>query len=758
MKTFDNIKEETLRITSEILKCVDATRSAYGNTNEALDTWEDITSRVATQLTDDMVRVAVVGPIKSGKSTFINSFLEGDFLKRGAGVVTSIVTRIQNGETYSAKLVLKTWGEINTEIAQALVLFPSPDWRSREQDFDIRNETDRSELKQVLSTLKTDQLISHDTRDLHSVILAAYVEGYDRMKDMVGEGNGSFVYDADDFEKHKEIVGSGSRAIYLKDICLTIADQRELGKNTEISDCQGSDSPNPMHLAMIQDYLLQTHFIIYVITSRIGLRQADIRFLNLINKMGLLKNSFFVLNCDLSEHEDINNLKTISDKVQKELTLIHPDPPLFSFSSLYNLFKKLQAAEQLSAKDRLRLEQWAQDTEMLAFSDKGTERFRSEFSKAVTRERLSLLLGNNLERLSIVSFGLQDFIHINRDLLMKSARDARALLNEVDRRKDSIDNVISIITNTLEGTHSKLKRNLGGAIDHFFDPDYGKTIQEIFKFIKTYQAPITKKHKKMDASSFMVTLYLIFQEFQQALNRYLTESVNLEVVEFVKKQESCIKETIEGVCSSFHSMIQDALHEYLHGIQESGLTLEHQQSTDKASHIDIDAVKLRTNLKIPILSSNMQYGAQIKSEAIFQFGFYKILSFLKRAFKKKPASEEEKYLQLLHDRIYRIKKITRESLKALFMDYKENLKFQYLYKLVDAASDALFEDMAGSIRAFTVDLTSIGQKVEGTQEAKEQATVKLNAIAEELRRIIEQLEDMKRSSRGIVESSTRPLD
>lgn len=85
-------------------------------------------------------------------------------------------------------------------------------------------------------------------------------------------------------------------------------------------------------------------------------------------------------------------------------------------------------------------------------------------------------------------------------------------------------------------------------------------------------------------------------------------------------------------------------------------------------------------------------------------------------------------------------------MKALFMDYKENLKFQYLYKLIDAASDALFEEMAGRIRAFTMDLTSIEKKVEDTKEAKETSAKSLGAIAEQIRVLIEQLEDIKKAT------------
>ena len=64
---------------------------------------------------------------------------------------------------------------------------------------------------------------------------------------------------------------------------------RNLYRDTEFADCQGSDSPNPLHLAMIQDYLQQAHLIIYVFSSRTGIREADIKFLSIIRKMGLIE-------------------------------------------------------------------------------------------------------------------------------------------------------------------------------------------------------------------------------------------------------------------------------------------------------------------------------------------------------------------------------------------------------------------------------------------------------------------------------------
>ncbi len=68
--------------------------------------WEQACARIYHQISEEMVRVAVIGTIKSGKSTFVNSLFKGDYVKRGAGVITSIVTKIRGSGSKKAKLFL----------------------------------------------------------------------------------------------------------------------------------------------------------------------------------------------------------------------------------------------------------------------------------------------------------------------------------------------------------------------------------------------------------------------------------------------------------------------------------------------------------------------------------------------------------------------------------------------------------------------------------------------------------------------------
>jgi hypothetical protein len=270
----------------------------------------------------------------------LNALFDGDYLKRGAGVVTSIVTRVQRGKHPAAKLYFKSWGEVNSEIEKSLEMFPSLKLQSKGRSFDIRQKKDRMGIQKAIGQLNAEQIITNGQRNANIVLISFYLKGYDRVKDELSSNSKTREYKGNLFQKHKDFVGNEVLAVYLKDVLLKI-DSNAIGVNIEIADCQGSDSSNPLHIAMIQDYLFSTHLTIYVVSSRIGLRQADIRFLSMIKSMRIMDNFLFVLNCDFSEHQSVENMKNLAEKVKEEISAIKPVQEIYSFSALYNLFKTI---------------------------------------------------------------------------------------------------------------------------------------------------------------------------------------------------------------------------------------------------------------------------------------------------------------------------------------------------------------------------------------------------------------------------------
>ena len=96
MNTYNSIKRDLLKISEDISSLFSDAKSIPGMSDNSFAVWEKTNAGINKQLSEEIIRVAVVGPIKSGKSTFINSLFKGEYLKRGAGVVTSIVTRVRS--------------------------------------------------------------------------------------------------------------------------------------------------------------------------------------------------------------------------------------------------------------------------------------------------------------------------------------------------------------------------------------------------------------------------------------------------------------------------------------------------------------------------------------------------------------------------------------------------------------------------------------------------------------------------------------
>ena len=113
MEKYQDLKHRISGIDKRLQDSLRAAQGISGLGGQRLTEWADTCAGIRRQLSEETIRVAVVGAIKSGKSTFTNALLGGDYLKRGAGVVTSIITRIRVGDTLNARLRFKSWDEVN---------------------------------------------------------------------------------------------------------------------------------------------------------------------------------------------------------------------------------------------------------------------------------------------------------------------------------------------------------------------------------------------------------------------------------------------------------------------------------------------------------------------------------------------------------------------------------------------------------------------------------------------------------------------
>ena len=661
------------------------------------------------------MRVAVVGAIKSGKSTFVNSLFKDDYLKRGAGVVTSIVTRIRCGPYLKANLQFKSWDDVNAEIAQALTLFPQNEWESDDRQFDIRRKGDRESLERALEQIQSGLLIVDGVRNPNGVLIESYLKGYDLVKDTIASETISKVYEDDLFEEQKSFVGSDHLAVYLQDVLLEIRDG-DMADDIEIADCQGSDSPNPRHLTMIQDYLLQTHLLIYVISSRTGVRQADLRFLSIIKSMGILDNILFVVNCDFSEHETTEELQKLVERTQDDLAIIKNKSDIFTISSLYNLFKA--SFKSMSPKEEKRYLQWQTETAFIELSDTETYRFQKELFTKLGRERYALLLRNNIERLDTICKSLIHWADIHQGVFNSGVEEVAALLDKINHHQQQMRQIVSLVNSTLQGTSQKIKQDLKKTIDRFFDARSGNAVKDMLAFVRSYQLNLEPYEAVVETSPFTEVLYLVFQDFRTVVDRHIAEVLHPKIVSFMRAEEDKIKTQLEAVAKPFSAMVNDALREYQEALTDRFIWETKALNQDLIQN-DLKALKSGNNLNLPSVETAMRYSARVKSEAVMRLGFYAAVNVFRKLIHKTKARRYSRKRKALADGFQRMKVETERSLRVQFRDYQENIKFQYLFRVTDVLSQQLNMDLVAQFEAYLTDTAGLIDLVKDEHKDKE---------------------------------------
>jgi len=729
MNIFENAKIELQQVLTETLNCLTPSQEIDRISGSSFKEWQSACQRIQKQMDEEMLRVAVVGAIKSGKSTFVNSLFKDDYLKRGAGVVTSIVTRIRRGPYLKANLHFKSWDDVNAEIAQALTLFPQHEWESEESQFDIRRKGDREALARAMEHIQSNLLIVNGVRNPNGVLIESYLKGYDQVEDLIASENFSKVYEDDQFDDQKLFVGSDHLAVYLKDVLLEIRDG-DMADDVEIADCQGSDSPNPRHLAMIQDYLLKTHLLIYVISSRTGLRQADLRFLSIIKQMGILDNILFVVNCDFSEHETVEDLQKLVARIKKELAIIKNHSDIYVLSSLYNLFKA--SFKSMSPKEEKRYLQWETETAFIELSDIETHRFQEVLFLKLGQERYSLLLRNNIERLDNISKGLIHWTDIHQDVLNSDAEGVATLLDKMNHHQQQMQQIATLVNSTLQGASQKIKQDLKKTIDRFFDARASLVVKEMLAFIRSYQLNLESYEAIIETSRFTELLYLVFQDFRAVVDSHIAEVLHPKIVSFMQTEEGKIKAQLEAVAKPFSAMVNEAMQEYQQALADKSIWETNSLDQDMIQ-VDLKSLKSRNNLNLPPVETAMRYSARIKSEAVVRLGLHAAIKVFRKLFNKAEAQQYSRKRSALVDGFKRMKLETERSIRMQFRDYQENIKFQYLLRLTDGLAQQLNTDLVAQFEAYLTDTAGLINLVQEDHKDKEGLKHELHKLGEHAR-------------------------
>ncbi len=680
------------------------------------ENWYRILENLQKHLDENRCRMAVVGTVKSGKSTLINSLLGRDLLKRGAGIVTAMITRIEPGERPGAVLLFKEWEEVNGELNSALSLFPSPVLLERREGYDIRQPEDRRVLVEALAQVDQAQLLHQDMMDKNFILVHSFLEGFSQVQKILKGGDHRLELDADQLARHQQLVAHEAEAVYLKDVRLTLPFPWP-AQGLELGDCQGSDSPIPQHLAQVQNYLIGADLVIYVISSRVGLRQADYRFLTDLKRMRLWDNCVFVLNLDLNELENLTEAQGLVERWQRELAVFQKEAPVFTFSALDLLLHRLKAQGQaLSPKDLGKLLTWEGDVALTEFSRRAAARFEEYLQQTLATRQTRLLLSSSLGQLQTVSQGVKERILLQYKFLGEDITAFQTARDRLDRRRRPLESLLYSLGQALQGAVHELKQQVKSSLDRFFDARHGEVGPLISRFIEDYQGDLDKLKIGDQLSAFMPGLYQVYQGFQQRLLLFLTEEVNLKILDFIRGQEEWLQVDLAKVLEPLLTPLQEALNLYYQEIESLGI----------AAPVPVITPGPWTkpeNLQPRLFSLELGLNMRLRSQAMVRFGMNLVveaLGRLKKLWHKQAAAPQPERLRAsLEDALKTIKSHTREQMADHLLDYCEGLKFRYFFPLLDSLAKDQENGLRSALAALLVDLDGVQEALSQQSHQKE---------------------------------------
>ena len=112
-----------------------------------------------------------------------------------------------------------------------------------------------------------------------------------------------------------------------------------------------------------------------------------------------------------------------------------------------------------------------------------------------------------------------------------------------------------------------------------------------------------------------------------------------------------------------------------------------------------------------------------------RLGAYKFLRVLRKLLRKSVDGGRGEEVQALKYGVERMKKETERSLQFHFKDYRENIKFGYVFKMVEAASNQISEGLLERFETYENDLDEMVALIDASQSDKARQEASFREVA-----------------------------
>ncbi len=653
--------------------------------------WQEALQHAEDRLQQAKVRIAVLGAVKSGKSTLLNAVLGADRLRRGAGILTSIVTRIQLGKISRAHLRFKSKSLLDRQFQAALAFLQSSD--SSLPSCKLDQASERQSLLHWLDEQPAEEDTSHFSEE--RAFLRACLVGYSEAIGYLNNSTQVRTWSGEESCHHQAWVEQDSRAVFLEDLLL-----EEPGwtwQGTEIADCQGIDSPNPLHLVQVQEYASRSNLLIYVISSRIGIRQADVHLLRNLYQLGLADQIIFVINLDLNEHEEQADVDRITEHILRDLRRCGwQQPHYFMFSALHLL---LQRKLELTTREQKQLEFW-QDHPVSQMSANAWKTFQEELHMRLAHQQSQTLLAGEWRHCQRLHRQVSEFVERLQITLSAETLDWEEWQSELQHRQRYLNYHEQNLRYTLKGGEQQWKQHIDYGVRALFERQGGKVWSSLDRFLRQLELTQPKDNFSPNIQSM-----LWVQEAREKLLRWVVDEINVSLLPEIARLCSEITMLINQAVEPFFEVLDELQHrEYkLQSKLQNDLVSSSENPKVYWQFPEIEPISFTTTMAF-------QTPEQLRSWLLYGQSWFRTL------WRKERNPQMDFHQQSQRE----LERQLRENLDFDVLNYRENLKYRYLWSGTEQLLETILVCWQEAARGCQADLGSLLEQLEKLRSERKQ--------------------------------------
>jgi hypothetical protein len=326
---------------------------------------------------------------------------------------------------------------------------------------------------------------------------------------------------------------------------------------------------------------------------------------------------------------------------------------------------------------------------------------------------------------------------------------ARQMRDRLEAHQASMQRSLPVLKSALAGAVSEIKNELRRAVDRFFDPHTGESVKALMAVVTDPKIDLASYAELLQTHKFADILYRLLQDYRRRVDGAMAEGLNPALVRVVRAAEAQLAGMLAEIGRPHAEMVRQALEDYREAAGEGAFWEE--TVPEVVTQVDLSVLRRELKLDLPKAQATLDYSLQMKSEAIVQLGVDRLMQWLRhllhRSAKKTPPpspAEGARGQRALKVALRRMQKEMATSIRSHLLNQRENIKYQYLLKLADAAGEALYNQLAAHYGMYLADLAEYKEVQLDENPRRSDLTAELTALEEGARVVADRLEAQRK--------------